>query len=411
MSRRSADGVHDDVDRAVDRAVELLDARIGMRADRSFRVRLRRCVVDEARGRAVDTHEYVTRLERDPPTLQQLLNRVTVQETGFFRHPLQFEVLARDVLPAVRKPVTIWSAACSNGQEAYTIAMVLEEQGVPGTVIATDISTLALERTGAAEYSERELSGLSPERRALFLAPAKSGGTIVPAVRDRVQTARHNLLDPVPDVVRSCQIVFCRNVLIYFSSERSGAFLGQLADRMPSDGYLFVGSAETLWQLTDRFQPLGLGTEFVYRPGPPMPGVRASTTIAREPATPPHPRPRAQPTPKREQTRLAAVHRQSAATAADLEREGLAQLRNGEHAAAIATFRKWAYLQPDDVMAHVNLGLALERAGESAPARTAYMSARAAMRDTEAAALEEALGGYHVEELSRLLDLKIGANG
>jgi tetratricopeptide (TPR) repeat protein len=230
----------------------------------------------------------------------------------------------------------------------------------------------------------------------------------VPAVRDRVQTMRHNLLDPVPDVVRSCQIVFCRNVLIYFSSERSGLFLGQLADRMPSDGYLFVGSAETLWQLTDRFQPVGLGTEFVYRPGPPVPNVRASTTNGREPATPPRPRP--QLTPKREQTRRAAVHRQPAATAADLEREGLAQLRDGEHAAAIATFRKWAYLQPDDVMAHVNLGLALERAGESAPARTAYMSARAAMRDTEAAALEEALGGYHVEELSRLLDLKIGAN-
>jgi hypothetical protein len=288
--------------------------------------------------------------------------------------------------------------------------MVLEEQGVPGTVIATDISTLALERTGAAEYSERELIGLSPERRTRFLVPAKSGGTIVPTVRDRVQTMRHNLLDPVPDVVRSCQIVFCRNVLIYFSSERSGAFLGQLAGRMPSDGYLFVGSAETLWQLTDRFQPVGLGTEFVYRPGPPVPHVGAATTDARNPATPPRPRPRAQPTPKREQTHRAAVRRQPAATAADLEREGLAQLRSGEHAAAIATFRKWAYLQPDDVMAHVNLGLALERAGERAPARTAYMSARAAMRDTEAAALEEALGGYHVEELSRLLDLKIGAN-
>jgi len=129
--------------------------------------------------------------------LQGLFNRVTVQETAFFRHPQHFQALARDILPALSRPVTIWSAGCANGQEAFSLAMLLEEQGIDGRVIATDISTAALQRTAAARYTGRELSGLSPERIAGHLTRTADTWHVNKPIRDRVSTLRHNLLDPL----------------------------------------------------------------------------------------------------------------------------------------------------------------------------------------------------------------------
>ena len=157
--------------------------------------------------------------------LQGLLNRVTVQETAFFRHPEQFEVLARDVLPTLPRPVKIWSAGCANGQEPFSLAMLLEEQGIAGSVIGTDLSTTALQRTVAARYVTRELSGLSPRRIARHLTRTRDSWQINPAIRGRVRTLYHNLLDPLPLEVQSCQVIFCRNVLIYLSPDHTRAFL------------------------------------------------------------------------------------------------------------------------------------------------------------------------------------------
>ncbi len=140
---------------AVDRAGELLDRQIGLRSE--------------------PTQQYVDRLSSVPDALQELLNRVTVQETAFFRHPTQFDALIRHVLVGRSTPVTIWSAGCANGQEPQSLAMVLDELGLDGTVIATDISTNALERTARATYSTRELSGLSDERLCASGRPRRCG--------------------------------------------------------------------------------------------------------------------------------------------------------------------------------------------------------------------------------------------
>src|SRR6185312_14086517 len=103
------------------------------------------------------------RLEHDADAFQSLLDRITVQETSFFRDPGQFTALA-SILTSIVEPVTIWSAGCANGQEAYSLAMTLAESGIEDwRVIASDISTSALSRTEEACYSERELRGLSPE--------------------------------------------------------------------------------------------------------------------------------------------------------------------------------------------------------------------------------------------------------
>jgi chemotaxis protein methyltransferase CheR len=144
----------------VDRVAELLRLRIGLRPDPTLRGRVRRAIRDEASQHGQDLATYFDILVVGSNALQSLMNRVTVQETAFFRHPEHFEVLARDVLPTLPRPATIWSAGCANGQEAFSMAMLLEEQGIDVPVIATDLSTTALQRTSVARYTRRELSGL-----------------------------------------------------------------------------------------------------------------------------------------------------------------------------------------------------------------------------------------------------------
>ena len=152
-------------DRALEDAGRLLSRRVGLRLDPAIRGRLARAVRDEALRAESDEAGYVARLDADPDLLQELLNRVTVQETSFFRDPGQFAALATYVLPGLRDaggPVRIWSAGCSNGQEPYSLAMTLAESGIGDWgIVASDISTKALGRTRRARYRERELRGLS----------------------------------------------------------------------------------------------------------------------------------------------------------------------------------------------------------------------------------------------------------
>ena len=156
--------------------------RIGLRPDPTLRGRLHRAIREELHEHRQDVTTYLANLAGGGEALQGLLNRVTVQETAFFRHPEQFEVLAREVLPTLPRPVRIWSAGCANGQEAFSLAMLLEEQGIDGCVIGTDISTAALHRTAAGRYLTRELSGLSPRRIARHLSP--TGGRLADQCRD-----------------------------------------------------------------------------------------------------------------------------------------------------------------------------------------------------------------------------------
>ena len=143
------------------------------------------------------------------------LDRVTVQETGFFRHPDQFAALAREVLPRLEGPVVVWSAGCANGQEAYSLAMELAAAGVPDwQVVATDISATAVARARDGRYSTAELAGL-PAAHRRWLRPSGACGKST-ALRHR--SGRAGQPDrPVPGGPGPLPVVFCRNVLIYLS--------------------------------------------------------------------------------------------------------------------------------------------------------------------------------------------------
>ena len=385
----------------VDKVAELLDLRIGLRADPTLRERLRRCVCDEAAALAMDMDAFLATVTAPSPRLDSLVDRVTVQETAFFRHPEHFEILARDILPVSRPPVTIWSAACANGQEAFSLAMVLAEQRIEGSVIATDLAESAVKRTVAARYHTRELAGLSPARIARYLTPADGGWQIDKTIRDRVAVFQHNLLTPVPARLRSCHIVFCRNVLIYFSPQHSRTFLDRLAEALPAGASVFVGSAETLWQITDRFEAVKIGNSFVHR-------LRSLAAPATGPKTGAAGTPRAPVAERRTRAALDPATPMSSRTgdAAQLAHAGQQAMAEGDNRAAVTAFRKWAYLTPADAMAHVHLGLSLEAAGDQDSAKRAYGVARRALLRADPALAEHAIEGYSADELRRFLAIK-----
>jgi chemotaxis protein methyltransferase CheR len=419
----------DDMELVENRVAELLHRRIGLRPEENLRGRLRRCIRDDASARGQDLDAYLATLLADDHVLQGLFDRVTVQETAFFRHPEQFELLAREILPPISGPVTIWSTACANGQEAFSLAMVLEEHGIDGRVIATDLSTKALARTNAARYQRRELTGLSPQHTARHLTREGGYWRVNDNIRARVSTLQHNLLDAIPKQANSSQVIFCRNVLIYFSAEHARAFLNQLADGLP-EATLFLGGAETIWQLSDRYDTVRSGDAFSYRrradttePVRPRPRAVApevvvfpptdvvikrtvaarlsAPTVTRPPVSATAPvaaRPPVGTPPSRPDHDVVA--------AAALARAGQLASAAGDVQAAVVAFRKCAYLAPGDPIAHLHLGLALESAGDPASARRAYAAARHVLTQTGSADVDDVAEGYTTAELVRFLDSK-----
>jgi chemotaxis protein methyltransferase CheR len=417
----------------------MLDARIGLKSDPTFRRRLARTLRDLGDARNVEGEQLVGALATDASLLDELLDRVTVQETGFFRHPDHFTALADVILPAASPPWRAWSAASANGQEAYSLAMLFDEAGQSGSVLASDISPGALRRTSEAQYAEREMGGVSPERRRRHFTVAGDRWQAVPALRSRVTVERHNLIHPIPAAVGECQVVMCRNVLIYFSAEHARLFLARLADAMDPAAVLFVGGAETLWQITDRFEPVQIGSCYAYRPQTsaasggsglrdvvparsapgPVPSPAAGPTPRLAPRPAPAMTPSATPGPATRTPVQASVVTVAAGavgptpdeTGQDQERLGRRLLAEGAVEEAVVAFRRWAYQCPDDPMAHFHLGVALDHGSGGVAAPRAYRAALAALDRTDPGLLPDLFEGYGPTELRKLLVARSSAAG
>ncbi|MEP7112539.1 MAG: protein-glutamate O-methyltransferase CheR [Ilumatobacteraceae bacterium] len=382
------------------RAAQLLDARIGLKPDASFRPRLVRALRDVAEAKSMDREELVGALPTDASLFDALLDQVTVQESGFFRHPEHFEILARTVLPTFRAPFRAWSAACANGQEAYSLAMVMNEIGGSGCVLATDISPAALERAAIGTFKEREMGGVSADRRRRhFLRLPGDGWHVRQHLREMVTVQRHNLLDPIPRQVATCQVVMCRNVLIYFEQRHAESFLERLADAMDPKACLLVGAAETLWQMTDRFEPAQIGVSYVYRPlarGSSRRTTVSNTKLDVHPVA-------LGPVPATAVRAADPPAQPFDETGREYGRLGRQILAGGSLQQAIVAFRQWAYLSPDDPVAHFELGSALDASGERVPAVRAFRAALAALDRCSPEELIDASHGYNPSELRRFL--------
>lgn len=229
------------------------------------------------------------RSRREEKLLKDITEAMTTNESSFFRDVKPFEQFQNIVLPkllaarAKTRRLRIWSAACSSGQEAYSLAMILQEEkprlaGWTIEIVGTDISTEVLEKARAGLYTQFEVQrGLPISMLVKYFQQLGDKWQLVPEIRRVVTFREFNLLDRY-DVLGKFDIVFCRNVLIYFDQGNKTAVLKSIANLMPPDGVLYLGGAETVLGITDRFKPID-GQRGIYSPVP-APGAAGSADTA-----------------------------------------------------------------------------------------------------------------------------------
>ena len=191
--------------------------------------------------------------------LEHLLNLATTNKTDFFREPDHFDVLVQEVLPAwLRRPTgsvfRVWCAGCSTGQEAYTIAMMLLEQQTSlrfdFSVRATDVCTRVLETAMQAIYPAEQIKPVPPSLRAKYLLRSRDRSEdcvrIAPEVRAKVRFGHLNFLAPDYGLAETLDVIFFRNVMIYFDRETQQQVVSRMCRHLHVGGTLFIAHAETL---------------------------------------------------------------------------------------------------------------------------------------------------------------------
>lgn len=221
--------------------------------------------------------DLVNKLERggSAPLREEVINAMTTNETLWFRDTHPFTILKNKLLPEfTTKPLRIWSAASSTGQEPYSISMVIEEFKAtkPGTlktgekIVATDICTNILAHAKQAEYDSLAIArGLGDDMQRRYFDQLDSGAWKVKApIRNRVEFRYLNLIDSFSSLGRF-DIIFCRNVLIYFSAELKVDILTRMHKQLEPGGYLFLGGSEALSGLSSLFEIVQCHPGIVYR--------------------------------------------------------------------------------------------------------------------------------------------------
>ena len=289
---------------------DLLRDAAGLKFDESRREALRLAV----RTRALACGDKSFRIYRDrlhgpggETELQRLLDLVTIQETSFLRNPEHFLALAGPVLQEVRlnagsRPIRLWSAGCATGEEAYSIGLSLLEAGVHSAeVVGTDLSEAALEAARIGRYGQRAVRQVPLPLLDRYFERVKDQFLVGEALRQVVRFEHLNLIrEPFPTVrFAGCDVVFCRNVIIYFTPESVRRIVRTFAECLLPGGVLFLGPSETLWQLSTDFELAEWGGGFYYRRRRPVP-VREERPPVREtaslsPPRSPSRRPRRQP--------------------------------------------------------------------------------------------------------------------
>jgi chemotaxis protein methyltransferase CheR len=207
----------------------------------------------------------VIRSKMDEAVIRDVVEAMTTNESFFFRDTKPFDQFKALVLPALLKSransrtIRIWSAACSSGQEPYSLAMILSEMaaqlnGWKIEIVGTDLSSEILNRAKEGMYSQFEVQrGLPITMLVKYFAQIGDRWQINAKIRGMVQYKEFNLLQD-PMTLGRFDVVFCRNVLIYFDQPTKTRVLNNVAKLMPEDGFLFLGGAETVLGITDKFQ-------------------------------------------------------------------------------------------------------------------------------------------------------------
>jgi len=246
----------------------LLEARTGQQLTMSRRWRIETALAALLRERGIPTlDELITILVmgREPSLATQVVEALLNNETYFFRDRTPFDLLTKAALPklALRrhdsKRLRIWSAGCSTGQEAYSLAMMFAEDPVRWAgwtidILGSDVSESAVRRARDGTYSQFEVQrGLGITQMIRWFEECDDGWRAIESLRRLVRFQVHNLLEPAPHPGQF-DIVLCRNVLLYLNSERRGLVFDRIAGAMAPDGWLMMGAGETVIGQTRKFE-------------------------------------------------------------------------------------------------------------------------------------------------------------
>ncbi len=216
---------------------------------------------------SVDALVAAMRTRNDERLNAMATEAMTTNETFFFRDRTPFDLFKTEVIPYMaknRRPGTkmkIWCAAASTGQEPYSLAMILREEasrlnGITSSILATDISDKVLQKAKAGLYSQFEVQrGLPVQLMVKYFEKSDDLWRIDPGLQQHITFRKYNLLDNFR-ALGQFDVVFCRNVLIYFDQETKSDILDRMAQCIAPDGFLFLGAAETVMGLSDAFAPV-----------------------------------------------------------------------------------------------------------------------------------------------------------
>lgn len=197
---------------------------------------------------------------------RNLINAITTNHTSFFREAHHFDYLAKTVMPELtrrdQQRVRIWSAGCSTGEEPYSIAMTLKSEsgwlaGRDCRVLATDLDTNVVEHAARGVYEAQRIESVPVNLRRRFVEPIGEGRVAVSDdLKPLISFGCLNLLEPWP-MKGPFDVIFCRNVVIYFDKDTQRKLFDRYADMLDEKGWLFVGHSESLMGVTDRFDLVG----------------------------------------------------------------------------------------------------------------------------------------------------------
>lgn len=231
-------------------------------------------------GSLSDYYRLVTESPERENEMRRLLDHLSVGETNFFRNLPQFDALRKYVIPEVVKRklesgnrhLRFWSAGCSTGQEPYSIAMsildVIPDAGSWNIqVLGTDLSDESLAAARRGWFQERKLGGIDREHLRRYFRAQDGGFVVSEPVRRLVTFQHHNMVtDPLPMAeFGTCDVVFCRNVIIYFAHETAKYVIELFYDILNPGGFLFLGHSETLWRMSAKYSLVELGDAFIYK--------------------------------------------------------------------------------------------------------------------------------------------------
>ncbi|MCA9683081.1 MAG: protein-glutamate O-methyltransferase CheR [Myxococcales bacterium] len=227
-------------------------------------------------GSYLDYYQYLRYDPSGPREMEELIERITTHETYFFREQYQLDAFSDEILPDLasrwnrQRRIAVWSAGCSTGEEVYTIAMLLLESGLfKGwniRVAGSDISRKVLATARAATYGENSFRTTDANLKRRYFVENGGRWTVRDDVRSMCSFGQLNLVSTERfRVLGPCDVIFCRNVLMYLSQEARHRVVEAFYDRLTPGGYLLLGHSESLLNVTTRFDLAHLQKDLVYR--------------------------------------------------------------------------------------------------------------------------------------------------